>query len=136
MEDDLHENFTRITEELGNKAKHIGLYMIGATVASDNEELFGEQDDMLDRNPDVKAMIESGEASVAIMAQFTIGDLAFDTRVQNVTQHEVDMQFREIMPTDAEVRRDDVQSRLTEDMSDDDLLEAFFDGAADDDDLP
>lgn len=134
--DDLHEDFTRITEELQRKAQHIGLYMIGATVASDNENLLGEEDDMLDRNPDVKAMIESGEASVAIMAQFTIGDLAFDTRVQNVTQHEVDMQFREIMPTDAEVRRDDVQSRLSDDMTDDDLLDAFFDGTADDDNLP
>lgn len=122
----MHEEFTAITEELMNKAKHLGLYVVGSTVATDNEDLVGDDSDMLDKNPDVKKMIDNGEAQFALMVQFTIGDLAFDTRVQNPTQHETDMEFRRLMPTEAELMRDKVQERLGSVSGDDDLLAAMF----------
>lgn len=122
----MHEEFSVITEELMNKAKHLGLYVVGSTVATDNEDLVGDDSDMLDRNPDVKKMIDSGEAQFALMVQFTIGDLAFDTRVQNPTQHETDMEFRRLMPTEAELVRDKVQEKLAGVTDEDDLLAAMF----------
>mgnify|MGYP003423224314 CR=1 FL=1 len=122
----MHEEFTAITEELTNKAKHLGLYVVGSTVATDNEDLVGDDSDMLDKNPDVKKMIDNGEAQFALMVQFTIGDLAFDTRVQNPTQHETDMEFRRLMPTEAELVRDKVQEKLAGVTDEDDLLAARF----------
>ena len=122
----MHEEFTVITEELMNKAKHLGLYVVGSTVATDNEDLVGDDSDMLDKNPDVKKMIDNGEAQFALMVQFTIGDLAFDTRVQNPTQHETDMEFRRLMPTEAELVRDKVQEKLAGVTDEDDLLAAMF----------
>ena len=122
----MHEEFTVITEELMNKAKHLGLYVVGSTVAIDNEDLVGDDSDMLDKNPDVKKMIDNGEAQFALMVQFTIGDLAFDTRVQNPTQHETDMEFRRLMPTEAELVRDKVQEKLAGVTDEDDLLAAMF----------
>lgn len=122
----MHEEFTAITEELTNKAKHLGLYVVGSTVATDNEDLVGDDSDMLDKNPDVKKMIDNGEAQFALMVQFTIGDLAFDTRVQNPTQHETDMEFRRLMPTEAELVRDKVQEKLAGVTDEDDLLAAMF----------
>lgn len=131
---DMRDEFTRIVEELTNKSKHIGLYLIGSTLATDSDELFGDDDDMLDKNPDVKEMIDRGEASFAIMAQFTIGDIAFDARVQAPTQHEMDMEFRQMMPSEAELTRDAIQEKLESIQSDDDLLNAFFDGPVEDGD--
>lgn len=122
----MHEEFTVITEELMNKAKHLGLYVVGSTVATDNEDLVGDDSDMLEKNPDVKKMIDNGEAQFALMVQFTIGDLAFDTRVQNPTQHETDMEFRRLMPTEAELVRDKVQEKLAGVTDEDDLLAAMF----------
>lgn len=131
---EVQDEFERIVEDLKNQAKHLGLYLIGSTIATDSDELRGEDEDMLVKNPDIKAMIETGEAQFALMAQFTIGDLAFDARVQYPTQHEVDMEFRRVMPSEAELRRDDIQERLADatDMSDDDFLNALFDGVDND----
>ena len=103
--------------------------MISTTIATDNEDLVGEDEDMLDKNPDIKAMIESGEASFALMVQFTVGDLAFDTRVQNPTQFETDAEFRRMMPSEHELHRDNLRERIEAaggEMDDADMLEAMF----------
>lgn len=109
----MSSEFEAVVEDLTNKAKHIGLYVISSTVATDNEELVdGEDGDTIDHHPDIKAMIETGEATFALMVQFTIGDMAFDTRVQNPTQFEQDMEFRRMMPTEAELHADSIREKL------------------------
>lgn len=128
----MSSEFEAVVEDLANKAKHIGLYVISSTVATDNADLVGDDEDMLDKNPDIKAMIENGEASFALMVQFTLGDLAFDTRVQNPTQYEQDMEFRRMMPTEAELHADSIREKLTADPNAD-PMDVLFGG---DFDLP
>lgn len=128
----MSSEFEAVVEDLANKAKHIGLYVISSTVATDNADLAGADEEELDKHPDIKKMIEEGEASFALMVQFTIGDLAFDTRVQNPTQHEQDMEFRRMMPTEAELHRDSIRERLEAD-PDADPMDVLFGG---DFDLP
>lgn len=133
-------SFEPVVEDLTNKAKHLGLYVVSTTIATDNEDLVGEDadEDMLEKNPDIKAMIESGEASFALMVQFTVGDLAFDTRVQNPTQFETDQEFRRMMPSEHELHRDNLRERIEAaggEMSDADMLDAMF-GDLPGDDFP
>lgn len=111
----MSSEFEAVVEDLANKAKHLGLYVISSTVATDNADLVGDDEEEFDKHPDVKKLIESGEASFALMVQFTVGDMAFDTRVQNPTQHEQDMEFRRMMPTEAELTADSIRERLEAD---------------------
>ena len=108
------KNFEHIIDELKEEAAKYGLYLQDANVAhnitSDNQEEIHKS--LHTENPDLKAMITSGEVDFAVAASFMIGDLAFDDRTQNPDVYDMDKQFKQMMPTEEEYHVDKLKEKL------------------------
>lgn len=102
--------FSKIVEDLGKRMEKIGLYMRDVMLAT--SEMDEEMSSKMGDSAAVKAMIESGEAKFAIMAVFTIGDLAFSDRIQHPELYKEETEFRKIMPSEAELKAEFIRNRI------------------------
>lgn len=98
------EDAQRLMEELENAARKLGLYAenlaIGVPSGGPYASLLGD-----------------GE-KVVVVAQFTVGDIAWSDRVQNPQQEDADMEFRKMavdLEKDAfEAKRAELERKLKE----------------------
>jgi cysteinyl-tRNA synthetase len=109
---DMDEQFEELAETLKNKAEKIGLYMRNHVIATQAREMDESDGDMVLSVEALRAKMEMGDVRVAIMAVFTLGDVAFSERVQNPEAFDLDTQFRQLMPTEHELKADEIRDRL------------------------
>jgi hypothetical protein len=108
----MDKQFEELTDNLKRRAEKIGLYMQNAFIATHGAEMDEEMEAKLTDSDAIKARMETGEVRVAIMALFTVGDVAFSDRVQRPEDFDMDTQFRQIMPTEAEMKADEIREQL------------------------
>lgn len=108
----MDDQFAELIDNLKRRAEKIGLYMQSAFQATQGVEMDEEMEAKLTDSDAIKARMETGEVRVAIMALFTVGDVAFSDRVQNPEKYDTDTQFRQIMPTEAEMKADEIREQM------------------------
>lgn len=102
MDQPSDEEARKLMEELENAARRIGLYAeniaIGVPIGGPN--------------------IPEGEEQMVLVAQFTLGDIAFSDRVQNPQADETDMEFRkmavDLEKDQFEAKRQEIERKLKE----------------------
>lgn len=94
-----------VIEQLKNRCEKIGLYLqhstftVAADLGEEGEEGNEEAARLLSSDDELKEKLESGDARVILFGMFTAKDLAFSDRIQNPDKHEVDTEFKNMMPT-------------------------------------
>lgn len=125
-----------LIESIKKEAAHLGLHMQDVMIAS-SADMSDPQTAQQFQDKSIKEILDTnGEVSVAVMAYFLIGDLAFSERVQNPEAFDTDQQFKLIMPTEHELLKDKVAEKIQSVSPDDDedaWLDALF-GDEDDED--
>lgn len=109
---DEQEQFTELVEKLTKKAEKIGLYTNHTMIATKGEEMDEEMESQVSNSASIKERMANGEVQVAIVALYTIGEVAFTDRVQNPEKYDMDKQFLEIMPTEAELKAEEIRDRI------------------------
>lgn len=120
-----------LIESIKKEAGHLGLHMKDVMIAS-SADMSDPQVAEQFKDKSIKEMIsEDEDVSVAVMAYFLIGDLAFSDRVQRPEDFDVDQQFKLLMPTEHELLKDKMTERIQkaqqEGLDEDDFFDALFD---------
>jgi hypothetical protein len=106
------EEYTTLTEDIAHRADLLGLHANGAHMFFQGDmSLWGDRDK-------VKEAIRNHEATVFMMMDFRIGDLAWTDRIQNPElEVERDM-FESIAPDEEDILKEAYKSKLEEGLYD------------------
>lgn len=123
----MNNQFEELAENFTKRAEKVGLYARDCVIIGQN---MTEEDRDKINSPEIKQMLQDGEAKLVLMVTFTVGDLAFSDRIQNPGKYDTDRQFAEMMPTESEMKIDHVReslSSINEFSSKEDILAALND---------
>lgn len=119
----MNDDFTQILNDITDRAKSFGAYLLSAQVAvspvlDENEEDDDELGDMLGielpASDDLKRQLIDGEIEVVMFTAFSLNEVAFSDRVQNPERAQTDDEFKAIMPTEYELLQEKIRQRLAE----------------------
>lgn len=122
----MNEQFEELAENFTKRAEKIGLFARDCVIIGQGDEI--DRDKI--NSPEIKEMLANGEVKLALMVTFTVGDLAFSDRIQHPEKYDTDRQFAEMMPTENEMKIDNVRDSLaniTKESSIEDILAALND---------
>jgi len=100
MDEYNEERIKNLVDSIEAGCTKLGLYLIEANVATSDEGAVGQEE------VDLRESLADEESVWMVQAVFSIGDVAFSDRVQNPKKFEEDKEFREVMPTEAELLRE------------------------------
>lgn len=102
-----------VIEQLKERTEKFGLYLKHTIIAgSDDSDEDDEGTTKLSSDKDLKDRIASGELNVVVFATFTVGDLAFDDRIQDPAGYEQEVEFKTIMPSEHEVAMSTLREKI------------------------
>src|SRR5437660_1555935 len=93
------DEVTPLIEKLQETAKKLGLYMDDGVMIVTPDGRAAE--DLLEEGKSVKDVVLDG-GSIAFVARFAIGDVAWRKRTLDPEQHDIDKQVRMMLPSEAE----------------------------------
>lgn len=108
----MDEQFEELADKIKTKADKLGLYMRDRWIATHTHEMDEEMAAQLSNSDAIKARMQTGDVRVAIMAIFTVNEVAFSDRIQNPEAYDLDTQFRTLMPTEHDLKADEIRDRL------------------------
>lgn len=102
------EAIRKLVDELKDELENIGMYLEHVNIASDREV----EDQEEGVTPDIRELMEKGEAQFVIMADFALNEVAFSDRILNPEAHKDETEFKTAMPSEAEVTAESVKDKL------------------------
>lgn len=97
------ERINLLVQKVHEAMEDIGLYSLDYSVGTNSAEVLQKAAE--DSNDfDVRQLIESGEASFVLSGAFRVNELAWSDRVLDPEAHDLDRQFRRMMPSEAEMK--------------------------------
>lgn len=98
----------RLVDSIKEELEGIGLYLQDVTIASDRE-VEGQEEGV---TPDLRALMENGEAQFVVVATFALNEMAFSDRVLNPEDFKEETNFKTIMPSEASVTAEALKEKL------------------------